>query len=885
MKEQYNHRPDPDELLSQLRMEEEKSRKGKLRIFFGMCAGVGKTYSMLKSAAVDKEKGVDIIAGYVETHSRKETQELVNGFEVIPRKGIEYKGTRVQEMDIDAILARRPETVLVDELAHTNAPGSRHVKRYQDVLEILDNGINVYTTLNVQHLESRADTVAQITGISIRETLPDEVFERADEVELIDITTKELLQRLSEGKVYTEERSREALLNFFREGNITALREMALRIVADRVDVQLREYMQHKRIRGPWKSGLHLMVVVSPNSQSARLLRWAKNLSYTMQASLMALYVETTKPLSEEQNEQLSKNIALARQLGAEFLTTSDRDIVKAILSVAVKENITHIIVGKPRQRNILSLLQLGNFVQRLIKNSGNIDVYVLGSDLQSDIAYQRYISFPSYTSKPFQYFLAVVAIILPSFLMYHLSPTIGYQVVSLVLMLVVALLATVLGIGPILLAAILSTLIWDYFFIPPHFTLHIDRPEDALMCIVFFFIALVNGVLTARVRRQERLTKEREERTNALFQLTRELSLATNLNEVLSVSSKSIKKHFDFNPIFILKDDQGKLQEYNALNDNEYSVASWSYRYCKKAGKFTDTLPSSKHTYYPLYGATLKTGIVAITLKARLKGDQEFFWDTFLTQISNAIEREFLNKMAHHVQLLNESDKLYKTLFNSISHEFRIPVAAIIGSSDALINQNYSDPIRKEFYGEIYTAGKRLNRLIDNLLNMSRLESGYITPRLDWCDMSDIVNTVSKNLQKELQPFSFDVVITPDMPMVKLDFGLTEQVLYNLVYNATQHAPKDSSIRVKIFYDNQMVNIQVMDRGPGFANADIIRIFNKFYRVEGSKTGGMGLGLSIVKGFVEAQGGTVSVENRINGGARFTVRIPSQASEIEIEP
>ena len=884
MNEQNNHRPNPDELLSLLRMEEEKSKRGKLKIFFGMCAGVGKTYSMLKAAAVDKAKGVDLVAGYVETHNRKETQELVDGFEVIPRKETEYKGTYVQEMDIDAILARKPEIVLVDELAHTNAPGSRHIKRYQDVQEILDNGINVYTTLNVQHLESRADTVAQITGIVIRETLPDEIFEKADEVELIDITTNELLQRLAEGKVYAEERSREALLNFFREGNITALREMSLRIVADRVDKQLRDYMQLKRIRGPWKSGLHLMVVIGPNLNSAKLLRWAKNLSYTMQASLLALYIETPKPLSEEQNEQLAKNIALARQLGAEVMTASDRDIVKAILSVAVKENITHIIVGKPRLRNLFSLLQLGNFVQRLIKNSGNIDVYVLGSDLSSDNSYSRYITFPSYSSKPFQYLISVIAIILPSILMFHLSPTIGYQVVSLVLMLVVALLATVMGIGPILLAAILSTLIWDYFFIPPHFTLHIDKPEDGLMCIMFFFIALINGVLTARVRRQERLTKEREERTNALFMLTKELSLATNLDEVLNASRRSIKKYFDLDVIFILQDGQNKLQEYNALTDNEYSVASWSYRYCKKAGKFTDTLPSSKHTYYPLFGATLKTGVVAITLSSRLKGDKDVFWDTYLTQISNAIEREFLNKMARRAQLLNESDMLYKTLFNSISHEFRIPVATILGSSDALINQEYPNEIRREFYGEIYTAAERLNRLIENLLNMSRLESGHITPHMDWCDVNDIVNEALKNLKKEVSPFVMDVIIPSDTPMVKLDFGLTEQILHNLVYNATQHALPGSNIRIKIFYDNQTITIQVMDRGSGFADADIAHIFDKFYRVEGSKPGGMGLGLSIVKGFVEAQGGTILVENRTNGGARFTIKIPTQAPEIELE-
>lgn len=884
MNEQYDFRPDPDELLTSLKLEEEKNRRGKLKIFFGMCAGVGKTYSMLKSAAADAEKGVDIVVGYVETHGRKETEALLHGYEIIPRKQVFYKETSLPEMDIDAIIQRKPNTVLVDELAHTNAPGSRHNKRFQDVLEILDNGINVYTTLNVQHLESRADTVAQITGIVVRETLPDEIFEKADEVELIDITTKELLIRLSEGKVYAEERSREALLNFFREGNITALREMSLRIVADRVDKQLRDYMQLKRIRGPWKSGLHLMVVIGPNHQSAKLIRWAKNLSYTMSASLLALYIETPRPLNDEQNDQLTKNINLARQLGAEVVTTSDNDLVKAILTVASKENITHIVVGKPRTRNLMSLLQLGSFVQRLIKNSGNIDVYVLGSDLQSDITYKRYIAFPSYTSKPIQYLISALAVIIPSFLMFHLSHAIGYQVVSLVMLFIVSLLATVFGIGPILLAAFLSTLIWDYFFIPPHFTLHIERPEDALTCIMFFVIALINGVLTTRVRRQQRLTKEREERTNALFQLTKELSLATNLEEVLNISKKRIKKHFEVEPIFILQDGQGKLQEYNAFTENEYSVASWSYRYCKNAGHYTDTLPSSKHTFYPLYGATLKTGVVAVELGSRLKGDKELFWDTFITQISNAIEREFLNKIARRAQLLNESDKLYNTLFNSISHEFRIPVATIMGASDALLTQEYPSAIQKEFYGEINKASERLNRLIENLLNMSRLESGRITPRPEWCEVNDLANEVLKNLHKELEGYTVEVVISPDTPMVKLDFGLTEQVLYNLVYNATQHAPKGTTIRLKFFFDNQMLTILVMDRGTGFKYPDIAHIFDKFYRGSEAKPGGMGLGLSIVKGFIEAQGGTITAENRTNGGARFVLKLPTPVADINLD-
>ena len=399
-----DNRPDPDELLASLKIEEEKSKRGKLKIFFGMCAGVGKTYSMLKTAHAEKQKGVDIIIGYVETHKRQETADLVEGFELIPRKVYQYKSTPVEEMDLDAIIARNPHTVLVDELAHTNAPGSRHNKRYQDVQEILENGINVYTSLNVQHLESRSETVAQITGIIVRETLPDDIFESADEVEVVDLTPDELLQRLSEGKVYTPERSREAVENFFRKGNITAMREMALRIVADRVDKQLHEYMQLKRIKGPWKTGLHLLVAVDYTQQTTRLLRWAKNLSYSMGATIQALYVETMHNLTPKEREQLDKNINLAGQLGIKFRIITHHDIVSAIVDFANKENVTHIIVGKPRVRNLLSMIRLGNFVNRLIRYSGNIDVYILGADSQSKDHFREKVFTPSFTSNISQY-------------------------------------------------------------------------------------------------------------------------------------------------------------------------------------------------------------------------------------------------------------------------------------------------------------------------------------------------------------------------------------------------------------------------------------------------------------------------------------------------
>ncbi|MFH1119679.1 MAG: sensor histidine kinase KdpD [Bacteroidota bacterium] len=881
-------RPDPDQLLASLRDEEEKSKRGKLKIFFGMCAGVGKTYTMLKTARSEKNKGADILIGVIETHKRQETEELVEGFEIIPRKTYEYKSGLVQEMDLDAIIARKPQTVLVDELAHTNAPGSRHAKRYQDVLEILENGINVYTTLNVQHLESRSETVAQITGIIVRETLPDEIFENADEVELVDLTTVELLQRLSEGKVYSPERSREAIENFFREGNITALREMALRIVADRVDKQLHDYMQQKRIRGPWKSGLHLLVAIDYSPNSTRLLRWAKNLSYSMGAVIQALYVETLHKLTPREREQLDRNIKLARQLGIKFRIITNIDVVKAIVEFAQKENVTHIIVGKPRIRTLQSMLRLGNFVNRLIRYSGNIDVYILGADSKAKDKYRKKVSIPAFTSNIRQYLIVSLIIALSSIAFYLIQDIVGYQVVSFGLLFLVSILAIFYGTGPILLAASLSALIWDFFFIPPHFTLHIEHPEDMLMLVMFFIIALLNGILTSRVRRQEKKIRVREERTHALYQLTRDLSAASGIIEVSKIADRYIKKYFNLECAILLKNDSNLLDNQVhmeagiKLTENEFSIAAWVYKHSSKAGNFTDTLPSTAFTFYPLTGSNENMGVIAVEHKQILTQGEEQFWEAFISQISGKYEREYLRNASKKAYLLNESDKLYKTLFNSISHELRIPVSTIMGASDTLLSQQYPDVTKIKLYGEINTASVRLNRLIENLLNMSRLESGRITPRPDWCDVHDLANKTGDNLKHELQLFKLSVIIPPEMPLVYLDFGLIEQVIHNLVLNATQHSPAGSRIRLKIFYDNDLLIIQVMDRGPGFPESELQSVFNKFYRGKEAIAGGTGLGLSIVKGFVEAHHGTVVAENRQNGGALFTIRIPVRTAAMD---
>jgi len=452
-----------------------------------------------------------------------------------------------------------------------------------------------------------------------------------------------------------------------------------------------------------------------------------------------------------------------------------------------------------------------------------------------------------------------------------------------------ISILAIFFGIGPILLSATLCALCWNYFFIPQEFTLHISKPEDALMLVMFFTIAMLNGILTTRLRKQEKLTRDREERAKALYQLTRDLSLASGINEVLKVSVARIKKFFHLESAILL---QGSNNELNSeirhetpltFTESDMSIASWSFFHSGKAGKYTDTLPSSPYTFYPLTGSKLRLGVLALMHEKAFSGDEEIFWDTFKTQVSNALEREFLNDLAIRASILNESEKLYKTLFNSISHELRIPVATIMGASDTLLSIDYDKQTYQQLTSEIFTASERLNRLIENLLNMSRLESDRIKPHTDWHDVHDLANKVIQSLKSELQHFRVEVVIPETMQLVKIDFGLMEQVLHNLVFNATQYAPINTTIRIKMYYDSQQFYLQVMDRGPGFPPSAIPYVFDKFYRVEGTIPGGTGLGLSIVKGFVEAQNGTVKIENRQNGGARITVKIPTEIPNLDL--
>ena len=847
MSETNDSRPDPDALLNLIRKEEERSEKGKLKIFFGMCAGVGKTYAMLSEARDAVSNRIDLVVGFIETHKRLETAEFVLGLEVIPRKKIEYRGTTLEEMDIDAILARKPRVVLVDELAHTNAPGSRHTKRYQDVLEILDDGIDVYTTLNVQHLESRADTVTQITGSTVRETVPDSIFEAADEVKVIDISPDELLKRLEEGKVYTAERSRQAVENFFRKGNLSALREMSLRLTAERVDRQLREYMQGRRISGPWKSGQRLIAAISPSPHSISVIRWARRVSYTMDASWVVVYVESSGKLSSDEKEQLAKNMKLAHELGAEIVTTADESVANALIRVAREQNASQILVGKPNRSYFSRAARL---IEDLMQRSADLDIYIVGQEA-GETGRARPKLFSGMQSTGSQYSVAVASVLLTAFLCFPFAPFMGYRTVSFIILLVVSLLPLRLGTGPTVLAAAIGALAWDFLFIPPRFTFSVGTLEDVLLLSLYFLVATVTGVLSARVRKREKIIRQREEKTSALFALTKDLSSAYSQDEVIKGAVSNIRKYFNAEVAVILGDSEGEISRRPhssstfSPDEKEYSVAAWAYWNERKAGRNTDTLPSAQATYFPMSGPRYPVGVIGVKLPddVKLTLDQETSLENFISQITSAIERELLNEVNKKSIILAESERLYKTLFNSISHEFRTPIATILGSSENLLAHASTDGslsgANQELMKEIFVAAQRLDRLVANLLDMTRLESGMIQPKLDWCDVRDVINQALKGLDRELSDHRIEVKVQDDVPLLSLDFVLIEQALTNLVHNAALYTPAGTTIIISCFREDEKCIIGVADTGPGLPEKDTDRVFEKFYRSANERTGG----------------------------------------------
>ncbi len=882
-------RPDPDALLTVIQKDLARQQRGKLKIFIGMAAGSGKTYTMLEAAHQSQREGVDVVVGYVETHGRAETDALLAGLEIIPRHKLPYRDTLLEEMDTDAVMTRQPAVVLVDELAHTNAPGSRHLKRYQDVIELLEAGLTVWTTVNVQHFESRADSVREITGITVHETIPDSLLDLADEIELIDISPEDLRKRLAEGKVYTAERIELAANNFFRVGNLTALREMALRLTAEHVDHKLQDYMQLKRIAGPWKSGERLMVAVGPSPFAARLIRWTRRMAYSLEASWLAVYIDTPQPPGPEAQEQLARNIALARSLGGEVIVVGGEDISRSLLRIARQRNVTQVIIGKPQKTSRWQMLwRGGSLVDRLIKESGDIDVYVVtGDEGDAATATRRSFAPPELNSTYADYLkaLLIVAVVTGVHLfLFNTFEWMEYQSVGLTALLTVLVIAVYLGRGPALLAAAVSAISWNFLFIEPRLTFTVAHTQDIILLLLYFAIAIFAGNLTARIRQQERQTRHHAERTFALYSLAHETATAVNMDDVLQTAVTQIGRVFDAE-VAILLAEKGELARLPhpcstlSLDTKEYSVALWVYDNSKLAGRFTDTLASAQGQYHPLHTATRTVGVVGLKRQdfERLSIDQELLLETFIGQIALVIERELLDEAAKESAMLRETERLYTNLLNSISHELRTPIATIKGVSSSLADPmiEADNMTRAALVEDMQNAADRLNRLVENLLDMSRLESGRLQLKREWCDLGDIIGVAVKQMRDCVTSHPLDIALSPDLPLIVADFVLLEQVIVNLLDNACVYTPPGAPIRITARQTANEIELTISDAGPGIPPELLTRIFDKFYRLPGTTTGGTGLGLSICRGLIEAHNGTLTAENLPEGGARFTIRLP----------
>ncbi len=873
-------RPNPDALLSSIQREEAAKKRGRLKVFLGMCPGVGKTYAMLEAAQRELKAGREVAIGYVETHGRKETDALAEGLPAVPRTSTEYRGVTLTEMDLDAVLAKCPQLALVDEFAHTNAPGSRHPKRYQDVLELLRAGIDVFTTLNVQHVESRADAVRQITGVTMHETVPDTALEDA-ELELVDLPPNELRARLAAGKVYVPERIRAAEENFFRPGNLAALRELALRFAAEHVGQDVLDYRQSLGVTDPWKSGQRLMVAVSSSPTSAPLLRWTRRLSGEVHAPWLAVYVELPRPLAEADQARLTRHLALARELGATVVTTSDDDVVRGLLRVAREQNATQLVVGKPAAWFFFDSLRVGAFLNRLIRESGNIDVHVVRAEGGSPP--YRLPSPPKLKpDDPRGYGISAAVVAVVTVVNLILQQWVGYRSVSLLYLLSVIAIGMFVRRGPTLAAAALTALSWNFFFTDPRLTFRISSATDTMMFATYFVVALAMGHLTARLRAQQTAERRREQRATALYLLTRELSRATGFPDLLAIAVREVGKTFEADVAISLPDEESRaITPYFAstwaMQEKEQSVALWASRHQQPAGCGTETLPSAEGLHLPLVAGERTVGVLSLRFReaTALAPAQRELLAAFVPQIALVLDRQRLRDEEYKAQFLAESERLGKTLLNSVSHELRTPLAAISSIGTGVSSAGPLNAAQQKLIGELDEAAARLNRLVRNLLNLSRLEAGHLRPNLDWHDVRDVVNAAIQGLGQALAGHPIRVDIAPDTPLAKLDAALTEQILGNLLSNAAAYTPPGTPIEILVRPQDGQLIMEVADRGPGLPPGNPDRLFDRFQRGADAAAGGTGLGLSLVKGFAESQSGSVTAANRAGGGAIFTVRLP----------
>ena len=887
-------RPDPDALLAQVKAEEARARRGKLRIFFGATAGVGKTFAML-SAAHAVRLATEIVVGYVEPHGRAETENLIAGLERLPTLPVEYRGMVRQEFYLDAALKRRPAILLVDELAHSNLVGGepppRHPKRWQDIEELLESGINVWTTLNVQHLESLNDVVSQITGVRQRETLPDRIFDTADEIELIDLPPDDLLARLLGGKVYVPDEIGTAVERFFRKPNLIALRELALRRMTDRVEAAARASLAGDRTSREWLAQDHLLVAVGPDRQAEQLVRAGKRMADALRAQWTVVYVETPAllRLSHEERNRRVDVLRLAESLGAETVTLDGPTAAAALIEYARTRRATRIIIGAPKRRGWRALWRRSTAAE-LVQHSRGFDVVTVAERDHAAVE-RRGAQAVAAAPAPFHWKRYVAAIVISALCTAIAWPMFPYfELSNIVMIYLLGVVVASLRIGrlPSVLTAVLNVICLDFFFVAPRFSFAVTDVQYVVTVAVMLTIAIVIATLTASVRQQTRVAGARERRTALLYAMSRELAATRDIDSMARLAVRHVAEVFESDAVVLLPNDTGRLRfpsqppSDSAFRGADLAIAQWVADHGRRAGLGSDTLPAAPALYLPLAEGGRGLGVLAVrprNPRRVLLPEQRHLLETFAGQIGLALERARLVDVAAGARVAAERETLRNTLLASISHDLRTPLAAMAGAASTLATRGAAldEPTRVALAHSIESKARDMSELVSKVLDLMRLDSGEITLRRDWESVDDLVAAALENNDERLEGRRVDLVVARDLPLVFVDATLVVQVLVNVLDNAAKYTPAGTAIAIAAEAENGFVRVTVDDNGPGFPPGDPERLFEKFQR--GNDEGtivGVGLGLSICRVIVEAHGGKIGAQARRGGGARLTFTLPA---------
>ncbi len=890
-----DRRPSPKALLELAA----KETRGKLKVFLGMAPGVGKTYAMLSAARAQKADGTDVVVGVVETHGRSETAALLTGLDTLPRKPLDYRRRTLMEFDVEAAIGRRPKLILIDELAHTNAPGSIHAKRWQDVEELQRNGIDVWATLNVQHLESLQDVVERITGVRVQETVPDKVLEAADEIVVVDLPPEELIQRLKEGKVYLPENARRAIDQFFKPSNLTALRELALRRTADRVDEQMLEHLRQQGIEGPWPSAERILVCVGPDELSEHVVRVAARQATTQKADWVAVNLRPSEVdvLDRSVARRVEKNMRLAERLGASSVRLGGQDLTGEVLAYAKRNNITQIVVGRSNA-NLFDRLRGRSLSHNLVRRARGLSVLVVVPD---DALRRRLPALPKPSPTAIDGLAALGSVTIAVGVGFLLERVTRLPNLSMIFLLAVLLCAIRAGLWAAIGAAALSFLAYNFFFIEPRFSFTVAEPYELLSLLMFLAVAIVTGTLAGRLRAQAAATRERAEATQAMFDFSAKLAAAPKLDDVIYVLTHQTAATVEGKSIVLMPQDKdlviaGGWPPEDHLATADWAAARWAYQRREQAGRGTGTLPTAHFQFRPMLGSigpVAVIGIVPGTADEPLPAATEAAVQSIIEQAAVAMERTRLVARAAEAETAAESERLRGALLSSISHDLRTPLASIVGSVTSLrtLGDRMQKSERVDLLATIEEEAGRLSRFVSNLLDMTRIEAGAIDMKRDLVDVGDVVRAAAQRAQRQLPGAKFVLKVADMLPLVRADDGFLDQVVFNLLDNAFKHGIAATPPRVEVTAIRSDVEITVTDDGVGIPVDALDKVFEKFYRVsrDDGRPPGTGLGLSICAGLVRAMGGTIKVVSPVDRGrgTRMVITLPAAAPprEVATEP